>query len=89
MAKSPTPSPSTFSDRRAAQAGHNPVQSLLMTTRSYLAIVGLVVGIVGLGVAINQPFASKTIQWAAFLTGIAGFILGMAIATTADSEPMS
>ncbi|MEP7366546.1 MAG: DUF4383 domain-containing protein [Acidobacteriota bacterium] len=60
-----------------------------MTTRSYLAIVGLVIGIVGLAVAINQPGGSKTIQWAAFLTGVAGFVTGMAIATTADSEPMS
>ena len=60
-----------------------------MTSRNYLAIAGLVVGVVGLGVAINQPFDSKTIQWAAFLTGTAGFITGMLIATTADSEPMS
>ena len=60
-----------------------------MTSRSYLAIAGLVVGITGLGVAINQPFGSPTIQWAAFLIGTAGFVLGMAIATTYDSEPMS
>ena len=60
-----------------------------MTSRSYLAIAGLVVGIVGLGVAINQPFDSRTIQWAAFITGTAGFVTGMLIATTADSEPMS
>ena len=60
-----------------------------MTSRSYLAIAGLVVGVVGLGVAINQPFDSPTIQWAAFLTGTAGFVTGMLIATTADSEPIS
>ena len=60
-----------------------------MNTRSYLAIVGLVVGIAGLGVAINQPFDSKTIQWAAFLTGTAGFVTGMMVACTGKSEPMS
>jgi hypothetical protein len=59
-----------------------------MTSRSYLAIAGLVVGIVGLGVAINQPYDSKTLQWAAFLIGTAGFVLGMAIATGYDTEPL-
>ncbi len=60
-----------------------------MTSRHYSAIVGLVIGIAGLGVAVNQPYGSPTIQWAAFLTGTAGFVAGMLIATTADSEPMS
>ncbi|HZO54434.1 MAG TPA: hypothetical protein VFB63_17110 [Bryobacteraceae bacterium] len=60
-----------------------------MTIRHYLAIAGLVVGIAGLAVAVNQPFDSKTIQWAAFLIGAAGFVTGMLIATTTRSEPMS
>ncbi len=59
-----------------------------MTSRSYLAIAGLVVGIAGLGIAVAQPLRSPAIQWTAFLTGTAGFILGMVIACTGKSEPV-
>jgi len=59
-----------------------------MTSRHYSAIAGLIVGIVGLAVAVNQPFQSASLQWAAFTIGTLGFILGMVIACTLPSEPV-
>jgi len=59
-----------------------------MTSRHYTAIAGLVVGIVGLAVAVNQPFQSSSLQWAAFTSGTIGVILGMFVASTLPSEPV-
>ena len=53
-----------------------------------MAIAGLAVGVLGLAVAVNQPFASKDFQWAAFLIGTVGFVSGIVIATTTRSEPL-
>lgn len=58
-----------------------------MTSRHYTSIVGLAIGIAGLAIAVVQPLHDPAIQWAAFYTGIAGFVFGMAAACTLPSVP--